>query len=59
MRTRNTLLTLSLLIFLVTFVLPETAKGQGLELSGGWAHLTGDLEQMASTLEPRGGSPSE
>ncbi len=50
MRTRDTLLTskgfgltLSLLVFLVTFVLPETAKGQGLELNGGWAHLTGDF----------------
>jgi opacity protein-like surface antigen len=44
MRTRNTLLaSLSLLIFVITFVLPETAKGQGLELSGGWAHLTGDF----------------
>jgi hypothetical protein len=36
-------LTSSLVIFLVTFILPETTKGQGLELSGSWAHITGDF----------------
>jgi hypothetical protein len=33
----------SFLMMLVTSMLPPTAKGQGLEMSGGWAHVTGDF----------------
>jgi PEGA domain/Outer membrane protein beta-barrel domain len=50
MLARNTLrgsyrlgLTSFLMMFVVTSMLPPTAKGQGLEMSGGWAHVTGDF----------------
>jgi Domain of unknown function (DUF4440)/Outer membrane protein beta-barrel domain len=33
---------LLLLTFLVPLVLPQTVQGQGLELGGGWSHVTGD-----------------
>ncbi len=33
---------LLLLTFLTPLVLPQTAQGQGLELGGGWSHVTGD-----------------
>jgi len=32
-----------LLTFLAAMVLPPTARGQGLEVHGGWAHITGDF----------------
>src|SRR5262249_32795946 len=31
------------LTLLVTVMLPYTARGQGLEVGGGWAHVTGDF----------------
>ena len=31
------------LTFIAAFMLPETARGQGLELHGGWAHVTGNF----------------
>jgi ketosteroid isomerase-like protein len=37
----------SLILFLLpilgAFALPETARGQGLEVGGGWSHVTGDF----------------
>jgi hypothetical protein len=33
---------LLLLTFLMAVALPQTAQGQGLELGGGWSHVTGD-----------------
>jgi opacity protein-like surface antigen len=36
-------LTFLLLPFLATAILCTTARGQGLELHGGWAHITGDF----------------
>jgi long-subunit fatty acid transport protein len=36
-------LTLFLLTFLAALMLPRTARGQGLEVSGGWAHVTQDF----------------
>jgi hypothetical protein len=32
-----------LLRLLATLTLPQKARGQGLELGGGWAHVTGDF----------------
>ena len=32
-----------LLIFLVIGLLPQTGRGQGLEVGGGWAHVTGNF----------------
>jgi len=37
------ILFLFLLTFLATMMLPPTARAQGLELHGGWAHVTGDF----------------
>jgi opacity protein-like surface antigen/ketosteroid isomerase-like protein len=34
---------LVLLALLAAFMLPETALGQGLEVGGGWSHVTGDF----------------
>lgn len=34
---------LFLLTFLAAVMLPQTARGQGLEVHGGWAHVTGDF----------------
>jgi ketosteroid isomerase-like protein len=34
---------LVLLTLLAAFMLPETARGQGLEVGGGWSHVTGDF----------------
>jgi ketosteroid isomerase-like protein len=31
------------LTFLAVFMLPQTARGQGLEIGGGWSHVTGDF----------------
>ena len=31
------------LAFIAAFMLPETARGQALELHGGWAHVTGEF----------------
>jgi opacity protein-like surface antigen len=36
-------LTLYLLLFVTTLMLSPTARGQDLELHGGWAHVTGDF----------------
>src|SRR5690349_3058725 len=36
-------LTLFLLTFLAALMLPRTTRGQGLEVSGGWAHVTQDF----------------
>jgi len=36
-------LTLFLLTLLAALMLPRTARGQGLEVSGGWAHVTQDF----------------
>lgn len=41
-RACNFYLSLLLLTFLGTLLLSPTARGQGLELAGGWAHVTGD-----------------
>jgi hypothetical protein len=35
-------LILLLLTFLATLILSQNARGQGLELHGGWAHVTAD-----------------
>lgn len=40
---RKLSLTILLLPFLATAILCTTARGQGLELHGGWAHVTGDF----------------
>jgi hypothetical protein len=48
-------LILLLLTFLATLILSQTAHGQGLELHGGWAHVTGDSGTDGLAL-PRGGS---
>jgi opacity protein-like surface antigen len=40
--TWNSCSILLLLTFLMALALPQTAKGQGLELGGGWSHVTGD-----------------
>jgi hypothetical protein len=40
---RRLSLPLFLLTFLAVVMLPQTARGQGLELHGGWAHITGDF----------------
>jgi Domain of unknown function (DUF4440)/Outer membrane protein beta-barrel domain len=34
---------LILLTLLAAFMLPQTARGQGLEVGGGWSHVTGDF----------------
>jgi len=34
---------LILLAVLALFTLPQTARGQGLEVGGGWSHVTGDF----------------
>ena len=39
-------LILLLLTFLATLILSQTARGQGLQLHGGWAHTIGTLERM-------------
>jgi hypothetical protein len=31
------------LTLLAAFMLPQTARGQGLEVGGGWSHVTGDF----------------
>jgi|HubBroStandDraft_6_1064221.scaffolds.fasta_scaffold819027_2 hypothetical protein len=36
-------LTLFFLTFLAALMLPRTARGQGLEVSGGWVHVTQDF----------------
>ena len=34
---------LILLTLLAAFMLPQKARGQGLEVGGGWSHVTGDF----------------
>lgn len=40
---RRSFLLVFLLTFLVAVVQPPTANGQGLEVHGGWDHVTGDF----------------
>src|SRR5262249_47265823 len=40
---RASQLSLLLLLLILTFTLPPTAHAQGLEVSGAWAHVTGDF----------------
>ena len=46
---------LLLLLFVLTFTLPQTARAQGLEVSGAWAHVTGDFGTDGFNVEAAGG----